>query len=274
MIAGNNVQGIFDEKILGGLKENVSFKNHDIEFKNVYFSYKNTDVLKNINLTIKEKTMTAFVGASGSGKTTMTHLIARFFDVNRGMIKIGGQSIEELDAERLLEEISMVFQNVILFRDTIYNNILIGNPNATLNQVIEAAKKSNCHDFITQLPNGYETLVGENGSTLSGGEQQRISIARAMLKDAPIVLLDEATASLDPENELFIQRAISELLMDKTIVVIAHRLKTIKNADQIVVFDNGKIVEVGTHEVLLEKKGKYHRMWVTQQGAIGWQVDN
>ncbi|QOR35224.1 ABC transporter ATP-binding protein [Clostridium sp. 'deep sea'] len=273
-IAGNSVQSILNEKVLDGTKTDVDFSNHDIVFNNVNFSYKSTSVLKGINLSIKENTLTAFVGPSGSGKTTMTHLIARFFDTNSGDIKIGGLKIKELDADRLLQEISMVFQNVILFRDTIYNNILIGRSNATYKEVIEAAKKSNCHDFISKLPQGYDTIVGENGSTLSGGEQQRISIARAILKDAPIVLLDEATASLDPENEIFIQNAISELLKNKTIIVIAHRLKTIKNADQIVVFDNGTIREKGTHAELLSYKQKYYTMWRTQQNAIGWQVDN
>lgn len=274
MIAGNNVQSILNEKVLSGTKTDVHFSNHDIKFNNVSFSYESTEVLKDINLNIKEKTLTAFVGPSGSGKTTMTHLIARFFDPNNGNITIDGHKIKEIDAERLLQEVSMVFQNVILFRDTIYNNILIGKPNATHAEVIQAAKKSNSHDFITKLPNGYDTLVGENGSTLSGGEQQRISIARAILKNAPIVLLDEATASLDPENEIFIQNAITELLKNKTIIVIAHRLKTIKNADQIVVFENGMIKEKGTHNELLKHKKKYYDMWETQQNAIGWQVNN
>lgn len=274
MIAGNSVQGILDEKVLDGTKTDAIFLNHNIKFDNVTFSYKNTEVLKNINLHIKENTLTAFVGPSGSGKTTMTQLIARFFDTNSGNITIGDYKIKDLNPDRLLEEISMVFQNVILFRDTIYNNILIGNSNATFDEVIEASKKSNCHDFISKLPQGYETLVGENGSTLSGGEQQRISIARAVLKNAPIILLDEATASLDPENEIFIQKAITTLLKDKTIIVIAHRLKTIRNADQIVVFDNGIIKEKGTHDQLINYKEKYYDMWHAQQNAIGWQISN
>jgi len=274
MIAGNNVKSILDEKPLSGAKRDVEFKHHNISFQNVSFSYKQSKVIKKVNLEIKENTMTAFVGPSGSGKTTMTHLLARFFDVESGQIIVGGHPIKSLDAECLLKELSMVFQNVLLFRDTIYNNILIGNPKANKEEVIEAAKKSNCHEFILKLPQGYDTMVGENGSTLSGGEQQRISIARAMLKNSPIVLLDEATASLDPENELFIQNAISELLKDKTIIVIAHRLKTIKNADQIVVFDYGNIVEKGTHNELLTLKKKYYNMWRIQQNAVGWTVDN
>jgi len=274
MIAGNSVQGLLDEEILCGSEDNVVFRNHRIQFKNVRFSYKETEVLKGINLEIPENKMTAFVGASGSGKTTMTHLIPRFYDVDSGEILIGNHKIKNLKPERLLKEISMVFQDVILFRDTIYNNILIGNSKASYDEIIDASKKANCHDFIMKLPDGYDTMVGENGSTLSGGEQQRLSIARAMLKNASIVLLDEATASLDPENEMFIQRAITELLKEKTIVVIAHRLKTIKNADQIVVFDNGMIKELGTHEALIEKKGKYYDMWMTQEQAVGWKVDN
>lgn len=274
MIAGNNVKGILNEPILEGSRKNINFTNHDITFKDVRFSYKATEVLKGINLEIKENTMTAFVGPSGSGKTTMTHLIARFYDTDKGYITIGGHKTKTIDPERLLEEVSMVFQNVIMFKDTIYNNILIGNPNATAEDLYEAAKKSNCHNFIMKLPKGYDTMVGENGSNLSGGEQQRISIARAMLKNAPIVLLDEATASLDPENEIFIQHAISELLKDKTIIVIAHRLKTIKNADQIVVLDEGKIVESGRHEDLLHQKGKYYEMWQTQQEAVGWKINS
>lgn len=274
MIAGNNVQQLLDEKILSGDMTEVDFTNHDIIFKDVSFSYQSVDVLKTINLTIPEKQMTAFVGPSGSGKTTMTHLIARFYDVDTGEIKMGGQNIKNIAPDCLLKEMSMVFQDVMLFRDTVYNNILIGQPLATKEEVIKAARQSNCHDFIMKLPKGYDTMIGENGSTLSGGEQQRISIARAMLKDAPIILLDEATASLDPENEQYIQHAISKLVQDKTIIVIAHRLKTIQNADQIVVFNQGRIVEKGNHQTLIEQGGKYSQMWSAQEKAIGWHLSN
>jgi len=273
-IAGQKVQDIFTEKLLSGTGNTAEFKNHNIEFKNVSFSYNDKKVLKNINLKIKEKSLTAFVGPSGSGKTTMTNLIARFFDTDNGSIILGGYNIKNIDSEQVLKEISMVFQNVVLFRDTIFNNIKIGKPNASESEIIEAAKKANCHDFILKLPEGYNTMVGENGANLSGGEQQRISIARAMLKNAPVILLDEATASLDPENEIFIQNAISKLLEDKTVIVIAHRLKTIKNADKIVVLENGKIKEEGSHKDLIDNKKLYHKMWQTQQNAVGWKISN
>lgn len=273
-IAGETVQNILDEKLLSGTGNSCEFDNHNIEFNDVGFSYHDVEVLKNVNLQIEAKKLTAFVGPSGSGKTTMTNLIARFFDVNKGYITIGGNRIDEIDPETVLGQVSIVFQDVILFRDTIYNNIKIGKHNATREDVIAAAKKANCHDFISKLPKGYDTMVGENGANLSGGEQQRLSIARAILKDAPIILLDEATASLDPENEIFIQNAISQLLKNKTIIVIAHRLKTIKAADKIVVFEDGRIREEGTHAQLLKNENLYHQMWTTQQSAVGWKIEN
>lgn len=273
-VAGRKIQSIFAEKILGGDEDVNEIYRHNIEFENVHFSYNNHRVLENINLKIPEKTLTAFVGPSGSGKTTMTNLIARFFDTDSGNIKIGGHNIKDIDSENVLKEISMVFQNVTLFRDTIYNNIKIGKSDATEEEIIQAAMRANCHDFIMELPDGYNTMVGENGATLSGGEQQRISIARAILKDAPIILLDEATASLDPENEIFIQNAISELLKDKTIIVIAHRLKTLKNADKIVVLDNGEIVEQGPHDDLIKNRNLYYKMWNTQLKGNDWEIEN
>ncbi|MDC7125098.1 MAG: ABC transporter ATP-binding protein [Spirochaetales bacterium] len=273
-IAGDAIQGILDEKLQGGAGHIEDFLDHNIRFEDVSFSYKETAVLKNINLEIKENTLTALVGPSGSGKTTMANLIARFFDVDSGVLWMGGQDLSRIDPEAVNAEMSMVFQNVSLFNDTIYNNIKIGKYNATREEIIEAAKRANCHEFIMNLPDGYETMVGENGCNLSGGEQQRISIARAILKDAPVILLDEATASLDPENEIFIQNAISELLKNKTIIVIAHRLKTIKEADKIVVLDEGEIREEGSHEELLDRRGLYYQLWETQQRAVGWQVEN
>ena len=272
-IAGKSVQEIFDIKLPAGT-EKPGFSNHDIVFNNVSFAYNDKPVLKNIQLDIKEHKMTAFVGPSGSGKTTMANLIARFYDPQSGTISMGGHDIKTVDPEIILQKTSMVFQKVFLFRDTVYNNIKMGKPGATEQEIIEAAKKANAHEFIKKLPKGYNTLVGENGANLSGGEQQRISIARAILKNAPVVLLDEATASLDPENDIFIQDAISNLLKDKTIIVIAHRLKTIKNADKIVVLNQGKIESEGDHAFLIETCELYKKMWETQHNAVGWKIDN
>lgn len=274
VIAGDTVGDVFKEKPLAGGMGKPDFTSHKIKFKDVWFSYDTTAVLKGINLALPENGMTALVGPSGSGKTTLASLVARFFDPDSGTISIGDQRIDQADPEDLLKEISIVFQNVILFRDTVYNNIKVGNRAATEAEIIEAAKKANCHDFVSRLPNGYETMIGENGANLSGGEKQRISICRAILKNAPIVLLDEATASLDPQNEIKIQNAISNLLEDKTIIVIAHRLKTIRHADKIVVLENGKIREEGTHDQLLMNHDLYYRMRRSQQNAVGWKIDN
>ncbi len=244
---------------------------HDIQLKNVVFGYGDTPVLNKISLQIPENALTALVGPSGSGKTTLTRLIARFWDVKEGEIRIGGKNIKTYTTDHLLAHISMVFQDVYLFNETIFNNIQIGRPGATRQQVEAAARAACCHDFILALPKGYHTMVGEGGSTLSGGEKQRISIARALLKDAPIVLLDEATAALDPENELHIQKAIDELVKNKTVVVIAHRLNTISRADNIVVIDKGTIAEQGTHENLMSRQGIYKFLWDEQQQLKGWK---
>ena len=252
-------------------EENTKPNNFNIEFKDVTFRYYDTNVLKKINATFPERSITALVGPSGSGKTTITNLIARFWDIDSGEIMIGGINIRNIKTEKLLSYISMVFQDVYLFQDTVYNNIKIGNNNANHDQIIAAAKSAQCHEFIEKLEKGYETMVGEGGSTLSGGEKQRISIARAILKDAPIVLLDEATASLDPENELLIQNAISELVKSKTLIVIAHRLSTIAHADKIFVIDNGRIIERGDHAELISANGMYSRMWEKQMQARGWK---
>lgn len=229
-------------------------------------------VLKDVSFTIPERTSTAIVGPSGSGKTTICNLIARFYDVQKGSVRVGGVDVRELTCDSLLRNISMVFQNVYLFHDTVMNNIRFGNPDATEREVVAVAKAARCHDFIITLPNGYDTVIGEGGGTLSGGEKQRISIARAMLKNAPIILLDEATASIDPENEHLIQEAISELTQGKTIVTIAHRLATIENADQILVVDEGRIVQKGTHEELIRQEGKYLDFVRVRQQAEGWQI--
>ena len=251
----------FSKKNTTDTGKQVKLKNHEVEFKDVNFAYEDNPVLKNINFVAKENTITALVGKSGCGKTTICNLIARFWDCDAGQILLGGVDIRDMSFEQLISNISVVFQRVYLFNDTVYNNIAFGNTNATQEQVIEAAKKARCYDFIMEMPNGFETIVGEAGATLSGGEKQRISIARAILKDAPIVLLDEATASIDPDNERFIQQAISELVAKKTLIVISHKLTTIKNADQILVIDNGEIVERGLHNELLTKEGLYHKMW-------------
>lgn len=245
---------------------------HGVEFKNVHFSYENKEILHGINAAIPDKTTTAVIGPSGSGKTTLCNLIARFWDVDSGSITIGGHDVREYTLESLMDQISMVFQNVYLFADTIENNIKFGRPQATHAEVVEAARKACCADFIEALPDGYDTVIGEGGASLSGGEKQRISIARAMLKDAPIVILDEATANVDPENEDRLQKAIEELTRDKTIIMIAHRLKTVRNADQILVVDEGRIVQKGKHEELIGQKGIYADFVLGRQETIGWNI--
>lgn len=250
----------------------VSLSHYDIEFKNVDFGYDSRQVLKNVSFCIPEKTSTAIVGPSGSGKTTICSLLARFYDPQSGSISVGGHDLREMTCDSLLSNISMVFQNVYLFNDTIRANICFGKPDATDEEMIAAAKKARCHDFISALPNGYDTVIGEGGGTLSGGEKQRISIARAILKNAPIIILDEATASIDPENEHLIQSAISELTRGKTIITIAHRLATIQNADQILVVDDGRIAERGTHDELMSLDGIYKRFIGIREKAEGWRI--
>ncbi|MDR2918394.1 MAG: ABC transporter ATP-binding protein/permease [Tannerella sp.] len=236
-------------------------KNYDIEFNNVDFSYESgKQVLKDVSFTAKQGEITALVGPSGSGKSTAAKLTARFWDIQAGEIKLGGQDISRIDPERLLENYSIVFQDVVLFNASIMDNIRIGKRDASDEEVLRAARLAQCDEFVNKMPQGYQTIIGENGETLSGGERQRVSIARALLKDAPIVLLDEATASLDVENETKIQAGISELVRDKTVLIIAHRMRTIANADKIVVLDNGNIAETGTPDVLKMQKGIFSRM--------------
>ncbi len=244
----------------------------DIRFENVGFGYLDNSTVKNLTFAVPEKSMLALVGHSGSGKTTIASLIARFWDVNTGRITIGGVDIRKIRQDKFYSLISEVFQEVYLFDDTIYNNIKIGKPNATKEEINKVMKLAQCYDFIHDLPDGINTKVGEGGSKLSGGQKQRISIARALLKDAPIVLLDEATASLDPENEIYIQAAIQELVKSKTVVVIAHKLATIRNADQILVLNKGKLAEIGTHDKLLNNEGIYHKMWNLQMKSKGWKL--
>lgn len=249
-------------------------KNHKIVFKDVSFSYDDRPILKNVSAEIKENTMTAIVGPSGSGKTTFCNLIARFWDVNSGEILIGGKNIKDYKIENLMNSISMVFQDVYLFEDTIENNIKFGKQNASHEEVVQAAKKARCHEFIEALPEGYNTLIGEGGASLSGGEKQRISIARAMLKDADIIIFDEATANIDPENEDKLKEAIESLTKNKTVIMIAHRLKTIRNADQILVLKDGEIVERGSHEELIKNNGLYSDLINAKAKAESWKLNN
>ncbi len=255
-------------------QETSPIRHPNIEFKDVSFAYDEKTILDHISCEMKKNTITAIVGPSGSGKTTFCNLIARFWDVNTGEILIGGKNIKEYTLPHLMNHIAMVFQSVYLFEDTIENNIKFGVPSATREEVIEAAKKAMCHDFIEALPNGYDTLIGEGGATLSGGEKQRISIARAMLKDAPIVIFDEATANIDPENEDKLKAAIEELTKNKTIIMIAHRLSTIRNADQILVLNNGKIEQRGNHEELMKQGGLYKTLINMKNKATVWKIAN
>ena len=251
----------------------VKLEHYDIAFQNVNFGYDERQVLKNVSFTIPEGSSTAIVGPSGSGKTTLCSLLARFYDPQGGSITLGGHDLREFTCDSLLRNLSMVFQNVYLFHDTVQANLLFGKPDATEEEMIAAAKKARCHDFILALPNGYDTVLGEGGGTLSGGERQRISIARAILKDAPIIILDEATASIDPENEHLIQDALTELTRGKTVITIAHRLATVRNADQILVISDGRVAERGTHEELLAKDGIYRRFTEIREKAEGWRID-
>ncbi len=250
----------------------VEPENHDVVFENVDFAYGERKILDHVSFTAKEKTATAIVGPSGSGKTTMCSLIARFWDVNGGSVKLGGTDVRDYTLDSLMKNISMVFQNVYLFSDTVENNIKFGRPDASRDEVVEAAKKACCHDFIMQLPDGYDTVLEEGGASLSGGERQRLSIARAILKNAPIIILDEATANVDPENEDRLQSAIEALMKDKTIIMIAHRLKTVRKADQILVLDGGHIVQRGTHDELSVQEGIYRRFVTEREQAESWHI--
>ena len=268
----DKLENIENAEFIDEAGRDFSIASYNIDFTDVSFGYGEIEVLHNLSFQIPQNTTTAIVGPSGSGKSTICNLITRFYDVNSGSVKIGGHDVREFTCDSLLKNISMVFQNVYLFNDTIRNNIKFGKSDATEDEIIEAAKKACCHDFIMALPEGYDTMIGKGGSSLSGGEKQRISIARAILKNAPIILLDEATASIDPENEHLIQQAISELIQGKTIVTIAHRLATIENADQILVVDHGKIVQKGTHDQLIQQKGIYRSFINIRERAEGWSI--
>lgn len=272
-LASKNLIKTYNQPKMNYKYEDAHFDNYNIDFENVSFEYeKGEKILKDISLKVKEGSMTALIGPSGSGKTTITSLIARFWDINSGSIKIGQKDIKDINPDSILKNISMVFQDVYLLNDTIYNNIKLGSLNASKKEVINAAKIANCHEFIEKLEDKYDTVVGEGGSTLSGGEKQRISIARAILKNSPIILLDEATASLDADNELEIRKSIKKLTHNKTVIVIAHRLNTIKDADQIIVLNNGKIEEAGDHNQLIKNKKRYYDMYNEMERAKEWVI--
>ena len=252
--------------------EEMTPKKRDIELRGVGFSYDRRKIIDGVSLRIPERTTTAFVGPSGGGKTTLCHLMARFWDVQEGQVLLGGRNVKDYSFDSLMRNFSFVFQSVYLFEDTIANNIRFGEPDAPMEKVFEAAKKARCHDFIMALPDGYDTVIGEGGASLSGGEKQRISIARAIMKDAPIIILDEATANVDPENETELTEAIEALTKEKTIIMIAHRLKTVRHADQIFVVDNGRIVQHGTHQELIAKDGIYKTFVEGRREAASWKI--
>lgn len=271
-VSGERILKLLEMKPMKG-KDALNSQN-DIELTNVSFAYDKTNVIEDVSLKIKENELTALVGFSGSGKSTLIKLLPRFYDLIGGNIKIGNIDISKVSPEEVMRKFSIVFQDVYLFRDTIYNNIKFGNETASKEEIIKAAKMAGAYDFIVKKENGFETMIGEGGSTLSGGERQRISIARAILKDAPIILLDEATASLDPDNEVAVQAAISNLIKNKTVIVVAHKLKNVVGANKIVVLDKGKIVEQGKHEELLSLGGIYKSLWDYQEKSKHWQIAN
>ena len=271
-ISGERILKLLEMKPMKG-KDTLNSQN-DIELTNVSFAYDKTNVIEDVSLKIKENELTALVGFSGSGKSTLIKLLPRFYDLTEGNIKIGNIDISKVSPEEVMRKFSIVFQDVYLFRDTIYNNIKFGNETASKEEIIKAAKMAGAYDFIVKKENGFETMIGEGGSTLSGGERQRISIARAILKDAPIILLDEATASLDPDNEVAVQAAISNLIKNKTVIVVAHKLKNVVGANKIVVLDKGNVVEQGKHEELLSLGGIYKSLWDYQEKSKHWQIAN
>ena len=271
-VSVERAQAILDTPQMDITGEDIRPATKDIHADEVEFSYEKRKVIDGISLQIPEKTTTAIVGPSGGGKTTLVNLLARFWDVDSGKVTLGGRDVRDYDMDSLMENFSFVFQNVYLFHDTIANNIRFGQPEANMETVIAAAKKACCHDFIMALPDGYDTVIGEGGASLSGGEKQRISIARAMMKDAPVIFLDEATANVDPENENELMRAIQALTAEKTVIMIAHRLKTVEHADQILVIDHGRIVQRGTHESLLAQEGLYKNFIGERREAASWKV--
>ena len=268
----DEIKEILNSEIMDENAKGVSREKYDIKFKNVSFAYDTRKVIDNVSFDVPENSTLAIIGASGSGKSTLCNLITRFWDVNEGEILLGDKNIKEYKTDKLLSQFTMVFQNVYLFNDTIANNIKFGKENATQKEIEDACRKACCHEFIMELPDGYNTIIGEGGASISGGEKQRISIARAIIKDAPIVILDEATANVDPENEEKLQMAIAELTKSKTVIMIAHRLKTVKNADHIIVLEDGKIVESGKHNELMKNDKIYSNFVKMREKAIGWKL--
>ena len=271
-VSVNRAQEILDTPQMDISGEGIEPETRELCADAVEFSYEKRKVIDGISLQIPEKTTTAIVGPSGGGKTTLVNLLARFWDVDAGSVALGGRNVKDYDMDSLMANFSFVFQNVYLFHDTIANNIRFGRPEASMDAVIAAAKKACCHDFIMALPEGYDTVIGEGGASLSGGEKQRISIARAMMKDAPVIFLDEATANVDPENENELMRAIQALTAEKTVIMIAHRLKTVEHADQILVIDHGKIAQQGNHESLMAEDGLYKTFIGERREAASWKV--
>lgn len=266
------VEEVFDLQPMNIKGQELQAQTSQLELDRVTFSYGERPIIKNLSLTVPEKTRTAIIGPSGSGKTTLCHLMARFWDIDSGSVRLDGHLLTDYSYDSLIRNFSFVFQNVYLFEDTVENNIKFGRQEASHEEIVAVTKKARCHDFIMNLPNGYNTVIGEAGASLSGGEKQRISIARAMMKDAPIIILDEATANIDPENEAELMTAIDELTQDKTIIMIAHRLKTVENADQIIVLDKGQIVQQGKHEELAKQAGIYRDFITTRKASLSWKL--
>lgn len=268
----DEINKILSTPTMDDVSQSLPIHDTAIEIKNIDFGYKEKNIINNLSLSIPVQSTLAIVGGSGSGKTTLCHLITRFWDIDKGEIALGGKNIKDIKLHELFSQFSMVFQNVYLFNDTVANNIKFGKQNASLDEIKEACKKACCHDFIMSLPNEYDTMIGEGGASISGGEKQRISIARAIIKDSPIIILDEATANVDPENEYQLQLAIKELTKSKTVIMIAHRLKTVQHADNIIVLAEGNIIEQGKHAQLMKQNGEYAKFVTMREKAIGWKL--
>ena len=269
---------ILNVPVLADTEKEMPISDYDVTFDHVSFTYEigqeNNAALNDVSFTACQGEVTAIVGPSGSGKSTIAHLIPRFFDINDGKISIGEQDIRKMAFDQLMDKVSFVFQDVFLFKQSIMENIRIGNPSASRDEVIAAAKAAQCHDFVVNLPHGYDTVIGTEGVHLSGGEEQRVSIARAIVKDSPILVLDEATAFADPENEYLIQRAFTHLIKDKTVIIVAHRLSTVRGANKIIVMENGKVAGEGTHDSLLQQNDRYKSMWDMYTRSLDWKLNS